>query len=83
MLIYLWDTTLADHHHVRIAVGRDYADAAPTRGAVFGGGGSRLEVRVTVTEAGEPEPAVAPRAERPFLSETAPTPVAPRAGADQ
>ena len=49
----------------------------------FGGGGSRLEVRVTVTEAGEPEPAVAPRAERPFLSETAPTPVAPRAGADQ
>ena len=75
--------TLADHRHVRIAVGRDYADAAPTRGAVFGGGGSRLEVRVTVTEAGEPEPAVAPRAERPFLSETAPTPVAPRAGADQ
>ena len=75
--------TLADHRHVRIAVGRDYADAAPTRGAVFGGGGSRLDVRVTVTEAGEPEPAVAPRAERPFLSETAPTPVAPRAGADQ
>ena len=75
--------TFADHRHVRIAVGRDYADAAPTRGAVFGGGGSRLEVRVTVTEAGELEPAVAPRAERPFLSETAPTPVAPRAGADQ
>ena len=75
--------TLADHRHVRIAVGRDYADAAPTRGAVFGGGGSRLEVRVTVTEAGEPEPAVAPRAERPFLSDAAPTPVAPRAGADQ
>ena len=75
--------TLADHRHVRIAVGRDYADAAPTRGAVFGGGGSRLEVRVTVAESGEPEPVVAPRAERPFLSETAPTPVAPRAGADQ
>ena len=75
--------TLADHRHVRIAVGRDYADAAPTRGAVFGGGGSRLEVRVTVAESGEPEPAVAPRAERPFLSDAAPTPVAPRAGADQ
>ena len=75
--------TLADHRHVRIAVGRDYADAAPTRGAVFGGGGSRLEVRVTVTESGEPEPVVAPRAERPFLSDAAPTPVAPRAGAHQ
>ena len=75
--------TLADHRHVRIAVGRDYADAAPTRGAVFGGGGSRLEVRVTVAESGEPEPVVAPRAERPFLSDAAPTPVAPRAGADQ
>ena len=38
---------------------------------------------MTVTEAGEPEPVVVPRAERPFLSETAPIPVAPRAGADQ
>ena len=75
--------TLADHRHVRIAVGRDYADAAPTRGAVFGGGESRLDVRVTVTEAGEPEPVVAPRTERPFLSDVAPAPVAPRAGADQ
>ena len=75
--------TLADHRHVRIAVGRDYADAAPTRGAVFGGGESRLDVRVTVTEAGEPAPAVVPRAERPFLSDAAPSPVAPRPGADQ
>ena len=48
--------TLADHRHVRVAVGRDYADAAPTRGAVFGGGESRLDVRVTVSEGGEPEP---------------------------
>ena len=75
--------TLADHRHVRVAVGRDYADAAPTRGAVFGGGESRLDVRVTVTEAGEPEPTVAPRMERPFLSGAAPSPVAPRPGADQ
>ena len=75
--------TLADHRHVRIAVGRDYADAAPTRGAVFGGGESRLDVRVTVIEAGETAPASAPRAERPFLSDTAPVPVAPRSGADQ
>lgn len=75
--------TIADHRHVRIAVGRDYADAAPTRGAVFGGGESRLDVVVTVTESGEPEPAVAPRAERPFLSDATPTPAVPQAGADQ
>ena len=75
--------TLADHRHVRIAVGRDYADAAPTRGAVFGGGESRLDVRVMVAEGGEPEPVVAPRAQRPFISDTAPTPVVPQAGADQ
>ena len=75
--------TIADHRHVRIAVGRDYADAAPTRGAVFGGGESRLDVVVTVTEGGEPEPAIAPRAERPFLSDATPTPAVPQAGADQ
>ncbi|MDE0387750.1 MAG: transglutaminase family protein [Rhodospirillales bacterium] len=75
--------TIADHRHVRIAVGRDYADAAPTRGAVFGGGESRLDVVVTVTESGEPEPAVAPRAERPFISDATPTPTVPQAGADQ
>ena len=32
--------------HVRIAVGRDYQDVAPTRGVLLGGGGSRLEVEV-------------------------------------
>ena len=32
--------------HVRIAVGRDYWDVAPTRGVLLGGGGSRLEVEV-------------------------------------
>ena len=75
--------TIADHRHVRIAVGRDYADAAPTRGAVFGGGESRLDVVVRVAEGGEPESAIAPHQERPFLSDAAPTPVVPQAGADQ
>ncbi len=75
--------TLADHRHVRVAVGRDYADAAPTRGAVFGGGESRLDVRVTVLEGGEPERRIAPRPERPFMSDATPTPVVPQAGADQ
>lgn len=45
---------VADHRHVRVAVGRDYADAAPTRGTLFGGGEADLEVRVKVVESGEP-----------------------------
>ena len=75
--------TLADHRHVRIAVGRDYADAAPTRGAVFGGGESTLDVRVTVTESDEPSPAAPPRRERPNLRDMVPSAPARRAGADQ
>jgi len=75
--------TIADHRHVRIAIGRDYADAAPTRGAVFGGGESRLDVVVRVAEGDEPEPAIAPRPEQPFISDATPTPAVPQAGADQ
>ncbi len=75
--------TLADHRHVRIAVGRDYADAAPTRGVVVGGGDSRLDVRVTVVEGGEPEPAYAPRPERSNLRDVTRAPLAQPAGANQ
>ena len=50
--------TLSDHRHIRIAVGRDYADAAPTQGTLFSGGESGLEVQVTVRESDEPVPAV-------------------------
>ena len=75
--------TLADHRHVRVAIGRDYADAAPTRGAVFGGGETTLEVRVTVIDNDEPAPPGAPHAERPNLRDVAPTPRVPRSGADQ
>ena len=75
--------TLADHRHVRIAVGRDYADAAPTRGVVFGGGESRLDVRVTVAESGEPGPACDSHAEPPNLRDVTPGPPVPRAGAGQ
>ncbi len=36
--------------HVKVAVGRDYMDCAPTRGAYLGDGrGSTMEARVTVT----------------------------------
>ncbi|MCY3733553.1 MAG: transglutaminase family protein [Chloroflexi bacterium] len=75
--------TLADHRHVRVAVGRDYADAAPTRGAVFGGGDSTLEIRVTVVRGDEPRPQGEARAEQPNLRNLAPTPYVHRASADQ
>lgn len=41
---------LADHRHVRVAVGRDYADIPPTKGVIFGGGSSEVEVRVKVVD---------------------------------
>ncbi len=37
---------LAGGRHVRVAVGRDYQDVAPTRGVLQGGGDSTLEVDV-------------------------------------
>ena len=38
-----------DDRYCRLAVGRDYLDAAPVRGVRRGGGGETLEVMVTVT----------------------------------
>lgn len=38
--------------HVRVAVGLDFADAAPVRGSRQGGGGENLNVLVTAREAG-------------------------------
>lgn len=38
--------------HVRVAIGLDFADAAPIRGARQGGGGENLNVLVTAQEAG-------------------------------
>jgi transglutaminase-like putative cysteine protease len=43
---------LAAEHYVRIAVGRDYRDAAPTRGVFVGVGSSSLEVRVEIAPVG-------------------------------
>ncbi len=74
---------VADHRHVRVAVGRDYADAAPTRGTLFGGGTVDLEVRVKVAEVGETPPSIAPRAARPDLLSIAPVPGTPGRGGDQ
>ena len=75
--------TLADHRHIRVAIGRDYADAAPTRGTVFGGGETTLEVRVTVAEDDEETPSGAThRGPAPLLNVT-PRPGALQAGFDQ
>jgi transglutaminase-like putative cysteine protease len=40
-------------NHCRLAVGRDYLDAAPVRGVRRGGGREVLDVDVTVTQTGE------------------------------
>ena len=37
-------------HHVRLAVGRDYTDAAPTRGVYVGSAIGTMEVRVRTRE---------------------------------
>jgi transglutaminase-like putative cysteine protease len=42
------NAVLASDDHVVLAVGRDYADAAPVDGVVFASGGQRLDVSVSV-----------------------------------
>ena len=75
--------TLADHRFVAVAVGRDYADACPTRGTVLGGGGSTLEVTVTVTADDETAPDWSPHREWPNLRAVSPTPREYVGGFDQ
>ena len=38
--------SVADNRYIRVAHGRDYSDAAPTRGVVFGGGKATVSVSV-------------------------------------
>lgn len=40
--------TIADNRYVRVSIGRDYDDAAPTKGVILGGGQSTLNVKITV-----------------------------------
>ncbi len=40
--------TEGDERHIRVAVGRDYADVPPTRGTFRGAGGSMLETEVII-----------------------------------
>jgi transglutaminase-like putative cysteine protease len=55
------NNTEAGARHIRVAVGRDYADVPPTRGVFKGNAASRLSVSVEVT------PADAPAAFEPML----------------
>ena len=47
---------LGCERHIRVAVGRDYADVPPTRGVHRGDGESELSVLVTVSQADAPRP---------------------------
>ncbi len=38
--------TFADERHIRVAVGRDFRDVSPTRGMLYGGGETRLDIDV-------------------------------------
>lgn len=42
------NTTFSDQRHIRVAVGRDYADVSPTRGVFQGSGDARIAVDVIV-----------------------------------
>jgi transglutaminase-like putative cysteine protease len=48
--------------HIRVAIGRDYADVPPTRGVHKGEAGSELSVMVAVSPVDAPEPADLPAA---------------------
>ncbi len=45
---------IAEDRHIRVAVGRDYADVPPTRGVFRGDAGSELDVGVQVSRTDEP-----------------------------
>lgn len=50
------NNTLASNRHIRVALGRDYADVPPTRGVFKGNARSELGVAVKVVPAGAPLP---------------------------
>ena len=77
------NNTFADHRHIPVAVGRDYIDAAPTRGTVLGGGESSLEVRVSVAESNTPGPAAPVHIERWALHHLPTTPPAQKTAPGQ
>ena len=69
--------TLAGERHIRVAVGRDYADVPPTRGTYKGGAHSELAISVQVA------PTQAPVRHDEFLRVARPAGNDPAARADQ
>lgn len=56
------NNVLAGERHIRVALGRDYADIPPTRGVFKGNARSELSVAVKVGPAGAPLPEESPAA---------------------
>jgi transglutaminase-like putative cysteine protease len=56
------NSLLGCERHIRVAIGRDYADVPPTRGVHKGEAGSELSVTVSVSPVDAPEPADLPAA---------------------
>lgn len=71
---------LCGERHIRVAVGRDYADVPPTRGVFKGGAESELSVSVTVSLSNAPPPEdLAPA----MVLRRSPPPVLEQAARDQ
>lgn len=71
---------LCGERHIRVAVGRDYAEVPPTRGVFKGGAESELRVAVTVSLSHAPAPDdLAPA----IVLRRLPTPVSEQSGRDQ
>jgi transglutaminase-like putative cysteine protease len=67
--------SLAGEHHIRVAVGRDYADVPPTRGVFKGLSSVRSELAVAVS-VGTADQLVAPPMFTPWMSREASSPLA-------
>jgi len=67
--------SLAGEHHIRVAVGRDYADVPPTRGVFKGLSSVRSELAVGVS-VGATRQTVAPAVFTPWMSREASSPLA-------
>jgi transglutaminase-like putative cysteine protease len=74
------NNTTAGARHIRVAVGRDYADVPPTRGVFKGDASSTLSVSVEVTSADSPAAFEPQTLQSPWAAET--TAAAPAADWD-
>jgi transglutaminase-like putative cysteine protease len=61
---------VAAERHIRVGVGRDYADVPPTRGVYKGGATSELSVAVQVSQAESPANGIKPIAVSHFAGES-------------